>query len=113
MIEILGIPYKIVWHKDLNEINKASKEVNKLYLVPDEDDKGMCDGFTDYNKKEIHLYRGQIYNPAMRAQIIRHEITHAFLFEIGYTHYGDEDLVDKISKWVPQIERLYKKVEKM
>lgn len=106
MIKIQGIPYKILTYNSGEELNKRFHEINKLYNYKDEDD--TVDGFVDYNRKEIHIMIDSKYNPYQIMQTIRHELTHAFLYEIGNSNHADEDLVDKLSKWVPQLNALYK-----
>ena len=39
---------------------------------------------------------------------LRHELTHAFLYEIGNTNCDNEEFIDKLSKWVPKLDKLFK-----
>ena len=109
-IMIQGIPYKIIVHKDIKEINDVSRKLDSYYKLDEtmNEKKTVVDGFTDYNTKEIHVNIDPNYSFAQISHIFRHEITHAFLYEIGNSNFEDEDYVDKISLWTPQLERLYK-----
>lgn len=109
MVLIQGIPYKIICHKDIKEINEVARKLDAYYKIDDKENKdSVLDGFTDYNTKEIHVNIDPLYSPIQISQIFRHELTHAFLYEIGNSNHADEDLVDKLAKWVPQLNGIYK-----
>jgi len=105
-INICGIPYTVVYYKDkFKEINLALRERNAKYKVDDDEkpEKLNVDGYCDYNTKEIHIYNDDNTSEYYFEQTLLHEISHAFLYEIGYAHHDDEEFIDKLSKWVPQI----------
>lgn len=105
-INICGIPYTVVYYDNkFREINMNLRERNDRYTIDkdEEKEKQNVDGYCDYNTKEIHIYNDHMTSPIYFKQTLTHEVTHAFLYEIGYAHHDDEELVDKISKWIPQI----------
>ena len=57
--------------------------------------------------KEIRVFGDEYTSEEYFKLTLRHEITHAFLYEIGNSNCDDEDYVDKISKWVPQISKIF------
>ena len=93
-VNVLGTEYKIIWQK---------REDNKLY---DE-----LNGWVDQFAKKIYLLSPEVKEDATecieeyRKKTLRHEITHAFLFESGLagSSYGincwaeNEEMVDWIA----------------
>lgn len=111
-IDIIGIPYTLFLYDTLTEFKKLqddATERNERYLNPK--DARSIDGYCDYMSKEIRVYVDEFTDPVYFATTLRHEITHAFLYEIGNSNHDDEDYVDKISKWTPQIENIYKRAD--
>ena len=72
---------------------------------------GALDGYCDYMSKEIRIYNDTFTDKNYFEMTLRHEITHAFLYEIGNSNYDNEEFVDKISKWVPQISYIFQRAE--
>lgn len=82
-----------------------------------------ADGFCDETTKEIvvETYEGDDGKPGSKAQldiqrkkVLRHEITHAFLFESGLAENSDwaqnEELVDWISIQGPKLVKAWEEV---
>lgn len=89
-IDILGTNYNVTV---LLERDKCMLENN-------------ADGYTDFNKKEIKVLTCDAYN-----QILRHELVHAYLFEVGMAFgYGihNEDNVDFIAMIFPKLNKIFK-----
>lgn len=106
-ILICNIPYAIVlYENEFEKINMNLRERNDRYTIDkdEEEKKSNVDGYCDYSSKEIHIFRDHLTSKHYFKQTLTHEITHAFLYEIGYAHHDDEEFVDKLSKWVPQIQ---------
>ncbi len=104
-INIVGVDYDLIFHDNFKEINEAAKERDKKYGAETKDE--QLDGWTDYTTKELHVFRDDTMAEDYFNMTLLHEITHAFLFEIGNTHHTDEELIDKLSKWVPMLNKLY------
>lgn len=103
-INIVGVEYTLFLYEEIEEFKKLqedSKERTERYLGKPEE--LALDGYCDYFTKEIRVYRDAKMHPAYFRMTLRHEIAHAFLFEIGNSNCDDEDLIDKISKWTPTI----------
>lgn len=111
-VNIAGSEYSLVFHSDYNEINEVAKERDKRYNMLKEPWEGL-DGYCDYSGKEIHVFTDKFTDPVYFQMIVRHELCHAFLFEIGYAGYGDEELIDKLSKWIPQINSIFQESYKI
>ena len=104
----MGIQYKIIKHSDLKEISDL---FHASLRVESEEEPELVDGFVDYNRKDIHLLVNQGFKTG--AQVLRHELIHAFLYEIGEQELcNNEIIVEKFSKWIPQIEKLRKEAER-
>ena len=97
-INIVNHEYTIYLYDDYDEINKSSQEYNLKYLgVSKEDEK--CSGYCVTTTKEIHIYTG--FGDVYTDETLNHEIWHAFLYEIGYQHWGDEEFIQKLTLWDP------------
>ena len=107
MIKIQGIPYKIITYKNDKEVTKRMEEINKEFGYKDDGDNTPVDGFVDYNRKEIHLSLDERFDKRSITHTIRHEIVHAFLYEIGNKNHSEEEFVDKIARWMPELNRIY------
>jgi len=106
IINIVGVNYTLyVYNGDFKKINDDANERNKRYLHKDEE--SPLDGYCDYMSKEIRVFTDEYTDPKYFETTIRHEITHAFLYEIGNSNCDNEEFVDKLSKWVPQLETIY------
>lgn len=114
-IKILDAEYSVYLYKDgeFKDLNDNAKDRNKRYLHPENELSGPIDGYCDYMSKEIHVYADPYTDPSYFGNTIRHEITHAFLYEIGNSNCDDEDYVDKISKWTPQIEKYFNNTKQL
>ena len=111
-IDVIGVSYSLYLYERIEEfktLQDDAAERNTRYFNPK--DESSLDGYCDYMSKEIRVYIDEFTDPYYFAQTLRHEITHAFLYEIGNSNHGDEDYVDKISKWVPQIESIYNRAQ--
>ena len=89
-INVLGIDYNVT---TLDEKDKCMLENN-------------ADGYTDFNKKEIKVLTCDAYS-----QILRHELVHAYLYEVGIAFgYGihNEDNVDFIAMIFPKLNKIFK-----
>ena len=105
-IDIIGIKYEVFYHSDFMELQEKAKERDKRY-GQEKDHWENLDGYCDYSQKEIHVYNDIYQKPEYFRMVLRHEICHAYLFEIGYAGHGDEELIDKLSKWIPQINKIF------
>lgn len=105
-INVLDVSYTIYLYYDkFKELNDDARERDNRYNVKKEDDRNL-DGYCDYMAKEIRIFDDKFTSKEYFEMTLRHEITHAFLYEIGNTNCDNEEFVDKISKWVPQIMKL-------
>ena len=104
-IDVVGIPYTIyLYANEFELLNKDAEERDKRYNVKKEE--YALDGYCDYQMKEIRIFKDEYTSKDYFEMTLRHEITHAFLYEIGNANHDNEEMVDKISKWVPQINKL-------
>lgn len=104
-IDVVGIPYTIyLYANEFELLNKDAEERDKRYNVKKEE--YSLDGYCDYQMKEIRIFKDEYTSKDYFEMTLRHEITHAFLYEIGNANHDNEEFVDKISKWVPQINKL-------
>ena len=103
-INIVGIEYDLfLYENEFEQLNKDSRERDERYNIKKEDPTQNIDGYCDYSSKEIRVFIDKYTSKDYFEMTLRHEITHAFLYEIGNTNCNNEEFVDKISKWVPQI----------
>ena len=105
-VDVLGTRYSVY------EIEKEDESIM--------DGKGeSCLGFCDYTTKEIML-RGSMKDPGpdscaklefVYAKTMRHEITHAFLYESGMrgSYFYNEVLVDWFAVQSPKILKAFEK----
>lgn len=106
-VDVVGIPYTIYLYNDeFKLLNEHATERDNRYNQKTQD-KGPLDGYCDYMSKEIRVFGDEYTSPDYFEMTLRHEITHAFLYEIGNSNCDDEDYIDKISKWVPQINKIF------
>ena len=102
-VKVLNTFYKVYAHEDYKEINERSLEWDKMYdRTFDESKFTGLSGYCLVTLKEIHLYTGfcKEYND----NTLRHELLHALLYELGYTHWDEEDFIEKLSTWFPFME---------
>ena len=103
-VNIVGIKYTVYLYNNFEKINNKAIERDKRYnLVKENEDRKPLDGYCDYSAKELNIFCDDYTDREYFENTLRHEITHAFLYEIAYQHHYDEELVDKIAKWSPQI----------
>ena len=79
-----------------------------------EDNKGnreVVDGFCDYCKKEIHVLVRE--DKEYEEEVLRHEVTHCLLFQMGYSFHNDEEWVEKISKISKVLEDTIESIDKI
>lgn len=106
-INICESKYKIYWHDDFEKLQQLNKINNERYFPEKELDKDKkIDGYCDYTSKEIHVFMDKYQSDDYSKMVVRHEITHAYLYEIGYTYCSDEEFVDKVCKWTPTLTSL-------
>jgi hypothetical protein len=104
-INIVGTKYDIIYHDNYEEINRMARERDEKYNAKKEE-YGL-DGWCDYIPKEIHIYSDASTNEDYFNMTLLHEISHAYLFEIGNANHDNEEIVDKLSKWIPQIYKIF------
>lgn len=104
-VNVLGIEYDIRLYRNFKELNEKALARDERYLLvkPDEKDRKPLDGYCDYTYKEINVFIDGYTAKDYFEATVRHELCHAFLYEIGNTNYDNEDLVDQLSRWIPQI----------
>ena len=106
-INIIGTEYTVYYYpNEFKELNQDSRERDERYGIKRENPEEKVDGYCDYSAKEIRIFNDDFTHPEYFQMIMRHEICHAFLFEIGNTNHNNEEMIDKLSKWTPQIMRL-------
>ena len=94
---ILGTQYEII---ETNE--RAESKLENCY--------GYHDGF----EKVICLDTDKLHKAEMRAQTLRHEIIHAYLYECGLAQNCDwhcEEMVDWLAFQIEKITRTIKELE--
>lgn len=108
-LNIVGVEYSLLYHSDFKELQDISKERDDRYRLEGEEPpkREALDGYCDYSSKEIHVFCDTFTAKDYFYMTLRHEITHAFLYEIGNTNHNNEEFVDKISKWTPQISNIF------
>lgn len=110
-IDVIGTKYTVYLQKDFNKLQEEVKEYNKRFNI--QDDNIVCDGYCLTAMKEIHIC--QSFSEEYNKIILLHEATHALLYEVGYSHWDDEDFVNKLSIWFPMMEKIaqqWKEIEK-
>ena len=106
-IDIIGIPYTLwVYKNAYKELNEDAKVRDARYMM-EKENPVLLDGYCDYQAKEIRVFVDDYTAPEYFDATLRHEICHAFLYEVGYTHHDDEDFIDKLSRWIPQINKIF------
>lgn len=110
-VDIVGTPYTIYLYEEgeFKALQDDAKERDERYLQPAKE--GALDGYCDYMSKEIRIYNDSFTDIKYFEMTLRHEISHAFLYEIGNSNYDNEEFVDKLSKWVPQIAYIFQRAE--
>ena len=102
----MGIPYTIyLYINEFKKLNEDARERDERYEM--KKDEYYLDGYCDYQMKEIRIFIDKYCSEEYFSMTLRHELTHAFLYEIGNTNHDNEEFVDKISKWVPHINNLF------
>ena len=105
-IKILNTFYSIYTYSDYKEINERSIAWDKQYdRCLDESKLSGVSGYCLVPVKEIHIYTG--FSEEYNMNTLRHELWHALLYEIGYTHWQDEELIEKLSTWHPLMDDLF------
>lgn len=105
-LKVLDTFYTLYLWKDFDAMQKFATARDARYQHKKED-ANPIDGFCDYLSKEIHVFIDGYTHFKYFEMTLRHELTHAYLYEIGYSHHDDEELIDKISKWIPQINNIF------
>lgn len=111
-IKILDILYTLNLWKDFKALQEYATNRDNRY-GHDTDNKDLLDGFCDYQAKEINIFVDEYTDPEYFDMTLRHEICHAFLYEIGYSHHNDEEMIDKLSKWIPRINDIFNQGRKL
>lgn len=106
-IDVVGVPYTLwVYKNAYKTLNEHAKERDIRYMM-EKSEPTLLDGYCDYSAKEIRVFVDDFTSKDYFEATLRHEITHAFLYEVGYAHHDDEELVDKLSRWIPQINKIF------
>lgn len=106
-VDIFGTQYTVyLYYNEFDLINKDAKERDDRYNQKS-DDRNL-DGYCDYMAKEIRVFCDKYTSQEYFEMTLRHEMTHAFLYEIGNTNCDNEEFVDKLSKWVPKLDKIFK-----
>lgn len=108
-ITIIDTEYTVFTYGDgeFKQLQDDANERDTRYLG--EPRTGTIDGYCDYMQKEIRVYDDKYTDRKYFEMTLRHEITHAFLYEIGYAHHDDEEFIEKLSKWVPLLEKYFQR----
>lgn len=106
-IDIAGITYTFYLYRNFKDINQKAINRDERYVINSETkvDRKPIDGYCDYSAKEINVYTDEYTNKDYFEATIRHEIIHALLYEIGFPNHDDEELIDRLSRWVPCINK--------
>lgn len=105
-IKVINSFYKIYSYSDYKEINEKSLDWDRYYSrTLDESKIGGVSGYCLVPVKEIHIYDG--FSEDYNMNTLRHELWHALLYEIGYSHWQDEELIEKLSAWHPLMDDLF------
>ena len=105
-IKVLNTFYRIYTYSDYKEINEKSLAWDRQYdRALDESKISGVSGYCLVPVKEIHIYTG--FSEEYNMNTLRHELWHALLYEIGYTHWQDEELIEKLSTWHPLMDDLF------
>jgi hypothetical protein len=106
-IDVVGVPYTLWLYRDeYKKLNEHARERDERYLMG-KDDRTLLDGYCDYQAKEIRVFCDEFTSKDYFEATLRHEICHAFLYEVGYSHHDDEEFIDKLSRWIPQINKIF------
>ena len=107
-ISILGVDYTIYTHRNYKALNEMERNLDKEYDLNYKEDKPWNNvmGFCNVVTKEIHVYTETSID--YMNNTFCHELWHALLYEIGYTHWNDEEFIDKLAGWFPRMEELMK-----
>lgn len=101
-IKVVNTKYRIYLYRDFKELQEKAIARDERYLLTErKEEHKPVDGYCDYSAKEINLFIDAYTAKDYFEATIRHEICHAFLYEIGYQHHDDEDFIDKLSRWIP------------
>lgn len=111
-IKVINTEYSLYSYKEYKEINENSTKWDKEFSRSFDESKVVgISGYCLTPIKEIHFFDG--FSPIYNEQTLRHEIIHAFLYEIGFAHWDDEELVEKLSIWYPMLEESINQGRKM
>lgn len=105
-INIVGVDYTLYYYEnEFEKLQNDAKERDTRYMGEPRKDK--IDGYCDYMSKEIRIFNDEYTNVEYFKMTLRHEICHAFLYEIGNSNCDDEDFIDKLSKWSSKIMEIF------
>lgn len=105
-VDVVGVEYTLyLYVNEFKKLNEDAKERDDRYGIERKEE--SLDGYCDFQSKEIRIFCDKYTSQSYFEMTLRHEITHAFLYEIGNANYDNEEFVDKISKWVPQISKIF------
>lgn len=107
LIDVVGVQYTLYTYGEgeFKNLQEDAAERDRRYL--EEPHQNNIDGYCDYTAKEIRVYDDSFTDRRYFEMTLRHEMTHALLYEIGNSNYADEDYVDKISKWSMHLDEMY------
>ena len=104
--------YSLYGHEELKEINEAyNKACEECEIEDNKESREVVDGFCDYCKKEIHILVRE--DKEYEEEVLRHELTHCLLFQMGYSFHNDEEWVEKISKISKVLEDTIESIDKI
>ena len=109
-INILGVEYGLYQHQDYHELNELERKLDIKYdlnFKADSPYKNVM-GFCDILAKEIHVFTETSID--YRDNTFNHELWHALLYESGYSHWSDEEFIEKLACWYPRMEELMKQL---
>lgn len=99
LIRVINTDYKVYIHRDYKEINELSKAWDKKYDLINGDKPSNVSGFCLITEKEVHIYNG--FDSEYTLSLLRHELWHALLYEIGCPKWEDEELIEQLVVWNP------------
>lgn len=111
-VKIINKEYRIYGYEELKEINEAyNKACEGCEIEDNKENREVVDGFCDYCKKEIHILVRE--DKEYEEEVLRHEVTHCLLFQMGYSFHNDEEWVEKISKISKVLEDTIESIDKI
>lgn len=101
-LKIIKSTYTVYITDDYKELNEKEQEIDNSAIIRPEKVKEKespygLDGFICYASKIICIYTGKTEDIQTIKHTMLHEIYHGMLYEMGYTYFGDEEFVERLT----------------